>query len=261
MSEVYIRLMNFLSKPARLLLPMEKGAVLVSFILLALIGGCSGAVAPDTSVIEDEAPPFSQPEKLRLSDDGQSLEIPLHALPELEAYLEAYLELYQGEERAKELARIQARFVYTDQDHSRFFVVMSGCGNKLCDLSLVKESDGRLQTRFLMEAAMFSGIEPSPDRSKLLFQFGRNEGEQVIRHSLLVLDSADLSSVARKENRESSDDVDLFDSQFRWPVVHLSWKDEVTLEVSIPDVATSAYEDILTWKSSDGPIRTIHIEF
>ncbi|WP_232696922.1 hypothetical protein [Brevibacillus daliensis] len=191
-----------------------------------------------------------------IASDTHKLSVPIQQIPDLNNYFSSY----SSSEKAVELKRIHAESFET-KDHSIFFIISYNCGNKRCDNLLLKQKGDSLQSTFLIESSIVTNFLLSPDHSKLLIQFGRNEGNLVLRSSLAVLRTDDLALLSSPSTNRGFYYETIFGQSFTLPLYKSTWIDSSTVEVTIPDLKHVSYEQLLAWQSESQKKKTLSFSF
>ncbi|WP_338553826.1 hypothetical protein [Paenibacillus sp. KS-LC4] len=116
-------------------------------------------------------------------------------------------------------------------DQERFILLKYNCANKRCSTILVKEHDSKVESVGLADG-IFQDYKLSPEKNKLLLRYGYNEGGQVIRHVLFVVDLVQMK-VVPYESAEMSKEYMYTPT---WPVVDYQWMDNNQFWVESADL-------------------------
>jgi len=220
-----------------------------------IVLGCSNST-PSSASISPDKEQSSTENIINLSNDKHKLTIPVSSVPELQEYLKQY----SAEEQEAEKKRMQIDSFTIDQK-TIYFVLKYSCGTKLCNTILLKKSGDDLQTRSLLETVTFAGYQFSPDQKKLALMFGRNEGTEVNRETILVVNTGDLKTIVGKETTNNTIYQSLFNGEVGLPILQYSWKDSSTIEAIVPKINSTAYDDIKKWQDNHGEKQTLTIRY
>lgn len=188
-------------------------------------------------------------EYILADNNGDTIKIPISSIPELENYLSEF----SKEEREVEINRIVTNVL----DLSENFVCINlsyACGTKLSNHILIKISKGKIETKLLSEASILKDYKISTDKEKVMFIFQRNEGVNVYRNSIKIVKLEDLSEIENKYIQLN------YLNQYIWPFENYGWSNSYKIFVKIPDIASTAYEDLESWLGQeDRKSKTINI--
>ncbi|HZG16021.1 MAG TPA: hypothetical protein VE710_13530 [Candidatus Bathyarchaeia archaeon] len=228
--------------------------VMTAFVSLLSLG-CANT-AP-SSVSKTPAKEQSSNENLiTLSNEKHELTIQVSLVPELQEYLKQY----SAEEVEAEKKRM-AIDSFTVDKKTVYFVLNYSCGTKLCNTILIKKTGESIQSRFLLESVAFIDYLFSPDRKKLAMRFGRNEGIEVNRQTILVMNVEDLKTREGKETTNNPLYQSLIDIEVGLPILQYSWKDSLTIEATLPKIDPKAPEEIKKWLDNNGEKQTLIVRY
>ncbi|WP_053368117.1 hypothetical protein [Bacillus sp. FJAT-27245] len=169
----------------------------------------------------------------------EPLYVSLETLPILNTYLE------QFEDKKNEISRIRSSYLYTT-DQKDYFLVNYSCGTKLCNQLLLEHKQGEIQSLHISEASFLQNSKLNNDY--IAFLFGRNEGSDVLRNQVVIIDLKNFRKVSPPE------DMKVLES-FEYPIPTIEWGDG-TLLSTIADIDDTSYEGIKKWyKNNQEPIK------
>lgn len=193
---------------------------------------------------------------VELSLESGTISIPTKELPELEDFLASF----ESSERQIEWERVNTS-AFSSPTGVVYGDIRYSCGTKLCDhLWLqVKEEQHRTLSLPAYDGSIFVSHAFSPNETYLVLLLGRNEGTELVRHQLLVL-RTDEFSVAAVHGEPATISEQAVSGDFAFPILELEWKDDQTLEVTVPDTADLSYEGLQQWRDQGSKTRTILLQ-
>ena len=175
------------------------------------------------------------------SGTGKTFNVPITALPDLERYLEDAMDL------EAELERIQVEYLDSNSSDNNYFILKYGCGNKICDLELVR-IDNQNNVRILyLTSGIFAGSEVLEE--KALLRIAVNEGANVARHQIFLIDlhTMDTLQPLNKNYEEHYFNAPLY------PITEFKWLSENTIELVVADITDISYESLEKWYKDTNP--------
>jgi hypothetical protein len=225
------------------------GLSLTTFV----VSGCGQPAAsqsPDPSSYQTQ---ISKSETLTLTLDSKTITIPISNVDSVKKYLDQA----EPHERASERNRIQTTS-FTSASGTIYGDIKYGCGIKLCNHTLVQIKNNAIKTIPLFSGSILTAHAFSPDEKYLAVLLGRNEGTEVIRQSLMIIE-LDSFTLAELENR--NDVVTMLTSaDFTTPILSMSWESETTLKAVIPDTTDYAFDTLKNWKAGENNTKEIFIK-
>jgi len=229
--------------------------VMTAFVSLIALG-CANTAPSSASITPAKEEQSSKENFITLSNETHELTIQVSLVPELQEYLKQY----SAEEVEAEKKRMAIDSFTVDQK-TVYFVLNYSCGTKLCNTILLKKTGESIQSRFLFESVTFIDYQFSPDRKKLAMRFGRNEGIEVYRETILVMNVEDLKTIEGKEITNDPLYQSLIDIEVGLPILQYSWKDSLTIEATLPKINPKAPEEIKEWLDNNEEKQTLIVRY
>lgn len=108
----------------------------------------------------------------------------------------------------------------------------------------------------LTDRASFIEVIPSPEGGQLLFNFERTVTDQSwTTNKLVVLDLDTWSS----PTLTSTDGHNIMIDKFKWPVQHVAWLDNQTVQLSIPAIAEASTEQLSNWYQAERATKQVQL--
>lgn len=193
---------------------------------------------------------------VELSLESGTISIPTKELPELEDFLASF----ESSERQIEWERVNTS-AFSSPTGVVYGDIRYSCGTKLCDHLWLQIKEEQRSTLSLpaYDGSIFVSHAFSPNETYLVLLLGRNEGTELVRHQLLVL-RTDEFSVAAVHGEPATISEQAVSGDFAFPILELEWKDDQTLEVTVPDTADLSYEGLQQWRDQGSKTRTILLQ-
>ncbi|HZG81051.1 MAG TPA: hypothetical protein VEZ13_09830 [Brevibacillus sp.] len=193
---------------------------------------------------------------VELSLDTGTLSIPVKELPELEDFLASF----DPSDRQIEWERVNTS-AFSSPTGVVYGDIRYSCGTKLCDHLWLQIKEEQRNTLSLpaYDGSLFVSHAFSPDETYLALLLGRNEGTELVRHQLLVL-RTDEFSVAAVHGEPATISEQAVSGDFAFPILDLQWKDDQTLEATVPDTADLSYEGLQQWRDQGSKTRTLLLQ-
>jgi len=164
----------------------------------------------------------------------EPLYVSIDKIPILTSYLE------QFEDKKTEINNIRSRYLYTNNQKD-YILVNYSCGMKLCNQLLLEEKQGNIQSIQVSESSFLQDSKYNHDY--LAFLFGRNEGSDVVRNQVVIINLKDFKKISPPE------DLQLIES-FEYPIPMIEWKDG-SLIATIADIDDTSYEGVKEWYTNN----------
>lgn len=179
---------------------------------------------------------------ITLAYDNKLISFNKNDVPELKEYLE------NSSDPEIEIDRIKVTYL-TKFNSNEYYIISYGGGVKLSsNLLLKKDEDGLFTSKLLSEASMYQNFMNSPNKKYIVFLFGRNEGPEVIRNELVVVNTITLVRI----------EIDEIIKPFTLPILKYIWVNNETLEIIVPDIKNTDFNTLNQWfKYEQKPTRKI----
>ena len=214
--------------------------MLVGLIISSILLSRSQSEEPvlDSSA-ELSAHSTTKPDVLTIKDNGTIIDLPIHSIPQYEAYLASQ------EDSKFELERTQYERIDTpSQDH--YIMLKYGCGNKQCSTSLLKVSDSGINSIEIGQG-IFQDYKLSPDAANLLLRYAYNEGGKVVRHLIIPINLEKMKRLAFTTEEETTE----FSYEPTWPILEYEWVDHTQIQIITADINPSDFTAMQKWHASD----------
>ncbi|GED55193.1 hypothetical protein EDM54_02195 [Brevibacillus borstelensis] len=222
--------------------------VILTMLLVAGCGQPSTNKSPDSTNTQNQNRD-QQLEVLTINLDSKTVAIPISKIDSVKKYLDQF----DSNERANELKRVETT-TFTSKSGTIYSDIRYGCGMKLCDHTLVQIKNNDIKTLPLHSGSIFMERAFSPDDKYLAVLLGRNEGTDVIRHSVMIIE---LDSFALAELENTDELINLTSSDFSIPILSMSWENETTLKAVIPDTKDYTFDTLKNWNAGENKTKEI----
>lgn len=182
------------------------------------------------------------------SENGKIFDVPLSSIPPLEQYFKTEMDI------KTELERMQVEPIDWKESKDQVFVLKYGCGNKICNLVLIKLNERKevkiteLTTGIFMDYEVFS--------NKSMFRIAVNEGSEVVKHQITAVD---LKTMKPLHPLKESDQA-LYFSTPHYPITDFKWLSEDQVELTVANISDTTYESIDKWyKRTKPPVISVMI--
>lgn len=162
--------------------------------------------------------------------DQTPLKISVDQVPILNSYLE------QFEDNKNELNRVSSTFLFTNNQKD-YILLNYSCGMKLCNQLLLEHKDGEFRSLQVSESSFLQ--ESKQNNEYIAFLFGRNEGTEVLRNQVVIINLKKFQKISPPEN------LNIFGS-FEYPIPMIEWNDN-TLIARIADIDDISYKSLNEW--------------
>ncbi|KZE39133.1 hypothetical protein AV540_25925 [Brevibacillus parabrevis] len=226
-------------------------SILLKLLLLIQLSGCSNEAA---SFQQTDSAVTEVGKALAFVFDSKEYDLPVNQIQGLQNYLNEYT----PEEQKIEMERIVVEPFWSGKN-GLLADVAYACGTKLCSHVLVHLQDDHVKSLPLDPSSIFQQAILSPDEKYAAILLGRNEGNEVIRHHLSIIDLMKLELLPIHNAEEKLRPL-LSPESFELPITDLVWVDAHTLEISVPVLTDSSYESVAKWFKEDGPVTKLRFD-
>ncbi|MBG9567907.1 hypothetical protein [Brevibacillus agri] len=224
--------------------------VILTILLVAGCGQPSTNKSPD-SINTQNQHRDQQPEALTVRLDSKTVAIPISKIDSVKKYLDQF----DSKERANELKRIETT-TFTSASGTIYSDIRYGCGMKLCDHTFVQIKNNHIKSLPLHSGSIFMEHTFSPDDNYLAVLLGRNEGTDVMRHSVMIIE---LDSFTLAELKNTDEFIKLTSSDFSVPILSISWENETTLKAVLPDTKDYTFDTLISWNAGENKTKEISL--
>jgi hypothetical protein len=235
---------------------MMKKMISLSVILAMpvwILWGCSSS-----SHLHNSHPQMEKQEEKRgeisIVFNEKEVKLPIRQIPPINQFLEQL----DPTQREQEMSRFRIT-TFSSKTGDLYADVGYNCGEKLCDHVMIQVKDGTVKSFPLRPASMYAGALLSPSEELLAIQLGRDEGTDLVRSGVVVIDTDRFKEAHVQNNNEMSNE--LFSEEFTWPIYDMKWIDNQTIEITIPDTRDHSFTTLAKWKQQDKPTKTVKITF
>lgn len=182
------------------------------------------------------------------SGNGKTFNVPISSIPDLEKYLDDATDV------KIELERIQVEYLDWNISDNDYFILNYGCGNKICDLVLLRiDKQNEVETIYLTSGS-FMGSKVF--EGKAMLRIVVTEGAGIARHQMLIID---LNLMDKLHPLNKNDDEYYFNSPL-YPITEFKWISANTIELVVADIADTSYESLEKWyKALNPPVKSVQI--
>ncbi|MGG4495649.1 hypothetical protein [Brevibacillus reuszeri] len=233
---------------------MRKSIKKMIFVLPLLLSILYGCVKESSNLPKNESIPNEMKEELTFSFDSKEHRVPIDKIPSLNDYLSQYTSV----ERKQEIERIIVT-PFNSEKNGVFADVGYSCGTKTCNHVLIQVENDDIRTFILDQVSIFQRAIFSDDEKYLAILFGRNEGNELVRNILYIVDIEKLERIQINNSNEVINQRISVDS-YIWPITEFKWLDNRTVELSVADINDSSYESVAKWFKENGPVKKIKLE-
>lgn len=189
-------------------------------------------------------------ERLTFSLDSKEYSIPIQKVDSIYKYLEQF----DQSDRETEIKRIQAT-AFTSNSGIIYGDFQYSCGTKLCNHTFVQIKNDEIKSVPLHSGSIFSDHAFSPNEKNLAILLGRNEGTDVVRNSVMIINTESLTLA---ELDDASDIVNKITStDFSIPILSLHWENDTTLKITIPDLTDYSFETLKQWQQKESKTKEV----
>lgn len=222
----------------------------LSMIVLTVGCGDSSLKNPSNSNDIQVQNVQKEAELLTFSLDSKEFSIPIQKVDSINKYLEQF----DQSDRETEINRMQAT-AFTSNSGIIYGDFQYSCGTKLCNHTLVQIKDDEIKSVPLHSGSIFSDHIFSPNEKKLAILLGKNEGTDVVRNSVMIINTesltlAELNDASNIVNKVTSAD-------FSIPILSLNWENDTTVKITIPDLTDYSFETLQQWKQKENKTKEV----
>ncbi|GIO29399.1 MULTISPECIES: hypothetical protein [Paenibacillus] len=158
------------------------------------------------------------------------LNISVDKIPIINSYLEPF------EDKKSELNRMRINdlFTYNQKD---YILLNYSCGTKLCNQLLLEHKDGEWQSLQISESSFFQVSKQNGEIAAFLF--GRNEGSEVLRNQVVIVNLKKFQEIPPPENLNML-------SSFEYPISMIEWNDD-TLIARVTNIDDTSFTNVKEW--------------
>lgn len=228
------------------------------FAVILFLAACT----EEPVIVKSNSPPEDpdqEPEIVEQESDGdeETDEFIEFALPEEEIMvnlkmvpiLNSYLQTMQDRQQAIEEMNLN-RLNSGNQNH---YILEFSCHGMQCSYLLLDQTEEN-RAFLIADLAKLFQTTISPDKTKVLFHFNREQSSQPPYSDIVVMDlekwePATLYSQTSEEN--------VLD--YTRPILAVEWNEDNTISATVPDLTAPSPETLEQWENSEKP--TTKIEF
>ncbi|KMZ44111.1 MULTISPECIES: hypothetical protein [Bacillales] len=189
-------------------------------------------------------------ERLTFSLDSKEYSIPIQKIDSINKYLEQF----DQSDRETEIKRIKAT-AFTSDSGIIYSDFQYSCGTKLCNHTFVQIKNDEMKSIPLHSGSIFSDHAFSPTEKNLGILLGKNEGTDVVRNSVMIINTESLTLA---ELNDGSDIVNkLTSTDFSIPILSLNWENDTTLKIAIPDLTDYSFETLKQWQQTENKMKEV----
>lgn len=233
---------------------MRKNYKKTIFVLLLLLSSLSGCVNESSPLPKKESITNETKEEFSFSIDTKEYKVPIDKIPSLNDYLSQYTSV----ERKQEIARMIVT-PFQSKQNGLFVDVGYSCGTKICDHTLIQMENNYIKTLPLDQASIFQRALFSDDEKYLAILLGRNEGNEMVRNNLYIVDTDKLERIQINNSNDVINQLISVDS-FIWPMIEFNWLDNRTMQLTVADINDSSYESVAKWFKENGPVKQMMLD-
>ncbi|GIO65894.1 hypothetical protein [Paenibacillus cookii] len=160
------------------------------------------------------------------------LNISVDKIPILNQYLE------QFEDKKNELNRMRINYLFTNNQKD-YILLNYSCGTKLCNQLLLEHKDGEWLSLQISESSFLQVSKQNGE--KVAFLFGRNEGSEVLRNQVVIVNMKNFQEISPPENLKIL-------SSFEYPISMIEWNDD-TLIAKVANIDDISFENVKEWNT------------
>ena len=188
--------------------------------------------------------------ELNLLDlQGVAFSIPFSSIPVYEKYL------YEQSDTLIEIERSSFELLPINSlDDSKYGLLTYNCGVKSCSSLLVKLSN--TFTSIELGYGMLIDMKQSSNLEHAVFRYGINEGNIVLRNSLIPVNLENMALI----NPVSKELSQGFIENATWPITEYKWDSDQKLSIRVADIQDTDYDSLLTWFNSSKKTKKVEVE-
>ncbi|MBS4175386.1 hypothetical protein [Bacillus sp. FJAT-49736] len=196
----------------------------------------------------------NEPALLQLSDaKGGKFSVPIKSVPIYEKYLA------DQSDKKLEIYRSSASYLNLKSSDVSFYNILEyNCGNKLCSSLLIKISkDKKIISSIELGNGILIDRKQSPNLENVVFRYGVNEGNLVIRNNIIPINLKDMKLLQPKRKVLSRE----FIKKATWPITEYKWVNNNTVSMQSADIQKTDYDSLLNWYKSSKTTKNITLHF
>ncbi|MFD2761991.1 hypothetical protein [Lentibacillus juripiscarius] len=191
--------------------------------------------AKDPKIVEQESDEQESKEFIEFTLPDEEVLINLEMVPILDAYLQGV------ENRDQTIEDMDMQHI--NADNRNLYLLEFSCTDGLCSYLLLDRTN-KNQTYLVADLAKSVSIKLSPDSSKILFHFNREQSE--LPASNIVVFHLDKWKSMPLANVTGEEDV----LDYTWTVLTAKWADNDRIKATIPDMDSRSDEAIQQWENN-----------
>ncbi|MDL4842174.1 hypothetical protein [Aquibacillus rhizosphaerae] len=131
------------------------------------------------------------------------------------------------------------------------YLLEFSCQNNTCSYLLLDQGNDDGRSLLIADLAKYQQLIPSPDNDKLLFVFSRNSDlADYEKNRTIIIDMNEFISI----HITNPNDKRFF--EYQWPFEHITWKDNTTVTITIPEVLEPDSSLLNAWLQSERETKT-----
>lgn len=158
------------------------------------------------------------------------LSISVDKIPIINSYLEPF------KDKKSELNRMRINYLFTN-NQKEYILLNYSCGTKLCNQLLLEHKDGEWQSLQISESSFLQFSKQNGEIAAFLF--GRNEGSEVLRNQVVIVNLKKFEEIPPPENLKIL-------SSFEYPISMIEWNDD-TLIAKVANIDDTSFTNVKEW--------------
>ncbi|WP_051359320.1 hypothetical protein [Paucisalibacillus globulus] len=179
-------------------------------------------VAEEPELIEEVSDNEEVDEFIEFKLDEEVLRVNLKQIPILSAYLHA------ADDRQAVIEEMGIQHIL-NKDGNIIYLLEFSCTNEECSYLLLDETSENTGL-LVADLAIFEHVTISPEDSKLLLKFNRNSTHEFPLSNVVVIDLEEWHVLSIENDSITNNFLD-----YQWPILFVSWIDEESLSITVPD--------------------------
>lgn len=191
---------------------------------------------------------------LHLSDaKGDKFSVPISSVPIYEKYLN------DQPDKKLEIDRSSASYLNLKTSDGSFYNILKfNCGNKLCSSLLIKISkDKKIISNIELGYGILIDMKQSPNQENVVFRFGVNEGNVVMRNNIIPINLKTMRLLQPKGEKLSKE----FIEKATWPITEYKWISNNNVLIQSADIRNTDYDSLLNWYKSSKLTKKTTVNF
>ncbi|KQL51139.1 hypothetical protein AN964_19230 [Heyndrickxia shackletonii] len=191
---------------------------------------------------------------IQLTDaKGDKFPVTISSVPIYEKYLN------DQPDKKLEIDRSSASYLNLKSlDGSFYNILKFNCGNTLCSSLLIKISaDKKIISSIELGYGILIDMKQSPNQENVVFHFGVNEGNVVMRNNIIPIDLKDMNLMQPKSEKHSKE----FIEKATWPITEYKWISNNNVLIQTADIQNADYDSLLNWYKSSKRTKKITVIF